>query len=849
MAPLTSETAWFDTMRVEGEPRPVGLDVAHPRLSWVVRDGGGVHPATHVELAELDTVGERVVWRRSLPAGTDPWTQVDDYPLSPLTRYRWTLRADGLPEATADFVTGMLDDVGWAGARWIAAPETAASHPRGATPVPELSAAFELDAPPRLALLAVAAGGYAQLWLDGERAGGTELGPAFSDYDHRVHYEVFDLTDRLDAGRHRVAFRLGRGFFGMTNPSPPPAWGWESAPWHDEPCVRAVLHVVDALGRRRTVITDESWTAQRTQTLYDDLYAGEVFDERIAFPVESACEVEGPRGALERQRIAPIRVIRMLPPVNVVERPDGVVVDFGEVIAGRVRVRLTQPGLHELTLAHGEKLTEAGLPNVADGETYFSDGFQTDHCVLDGPGEWAPSFTYHGFRYVHIAGWPAGEVVDAASVIAEVLHTDLERIGEFRASEPLLTALHEAVVATVRINLHGIPTDTPTYEKNGWTGDGMLAAELMLANLDTEVFLEKWIDDLIDSCDSAGRPQIIAPSPGWGDRYKPSPTWHSDLVLTPWWLYLHRGNRRVLERAYSAMRRYVMTEYSDSDDGLVWSVLNDWCSPETGPWGGDAPDDHRVSGTAYLFHMLDVMSRIARVLDRPHDVIRFTAAAGHVRASFTREFFDGRGAYRGEGDEGYRQTHNILALAFDLVPEDAVDAVVDGLVADIRDRGDHLNTGVLGTKYLLPTLTRHGNADLALRVAMQTTFPSWGMWVAQGSTTLWEHWKEESRSRAHFMFGTYDDWFFQHVLGVTPVEPGYRRLRIEPAPLAGLEHAEGTVPTPFGPVEVAWRTEGGGRRMRVRVPTGCAAELVLRHGAASTTAAVCGGEHEMEIRS
>lgn len=846
---VPGSTAWFDALRVDQEIRPVGLDTAHPEFTWTLRGGTNDHPATSVEL--VDVADGRTVWRQTLPEGADPVARHNGEGLRPLSRYHWFLRAADLPTASAEFTTGIFGDVDWAGARWIAAPAAAPTHARGATAVPELSREFELSDRPRLGLLAVAAGGYAQPWLSGKRIGSSELGPAFSDYDSRVHYEVYDVTDQLAMGRNRLAFRLGRGFYGMTNPSPPPAWGWESAPWHDEPCLRAVLHVVDDNGIRTAIPTDESWQSRRTATIYDDLYGGETFDARVTYASEQALRVTGPRGAVHRQRIPPIRVVRTLAPVDITiseVRTDTTdyIVDFGEVIAGRVRLCLTAPGQHDITLAHGEKLTDEGLPNVADGEQYFSDGFQTDRCVLDGPGEWAPSFTYHGFRYVHVTGWPSSQVLTAETFIAEVLRTDVARAGAFLCGDSMLNTLHQAVVATVEANLHGIPTDTPTYEKNGWTGDGMLATELMLSNFDMEIFLEKWVDDLADSCDATGRPQVIAPSPGWGDQYKSSPTWHAALILTPWWLYLYRGNRRILERHYISMRRYVLREHADSDDGLAASVLNDWCSPETGAWGGDAPDDHRVSGTAYLYLMLRTMNRIAGVLGRIDDQAIFAARAALVRRAFRMAFFDGRDTFRGEGDLGYRQTHNILALAFELVPAGAVSSVVRRLVADIRNRDDHLNTGVLGTKYLLPTLTRHGHEDLALRVARQTTFPSWGYWMEKGSTTLWEHWREESRSRAHYMFGTYDDWLFQDVLGVVPIEPGYRRFRVAPASLTGLEFAKGEIPTPFGPIEVEWERNGISRLLRTRVPAGCVADLVLCDGARTVTRTVRGGLHEVE---
>jgi alpha-L-rhamnosidase len=599
------------------------------------------------------------------------------------------------------------------------------------------------------------------------------------------------------------------------------------------------LHVVTDGGERLSITTGPDWIAQRTATVYDDLYGGETYDQRANSREEPVEIVSGPRGLLQWERLQPIRAIERLAPVRIESRGSGeYVVDFGRVIAGRVHLAIQTHGTHEIVLSHGEKLTSEGLPNLADGEHYFPERFQTDRCILDGPGAWHPSFTYHGFRYVHVTGWPAGEPLTPIGFCAEVVRTDLETVGGFRCSDELLNRMHEAAVETVRINLHGIPTDTPTYEKNGWTGDGMLAAEMMLLNLDSELLLLKWLDDISDSRDATGRPQIIAPSPGWGDVYKPSPTWHSDYILTPWSLYWHSGDASVLQRHYDGMKGYVLCELASSRDGIADSVLNDWCSPETEAWGGDAPDDHRVSGTAYLYTMLSTMARIAAVLDR----------AAQVASAFQGAFFDGaRGLYRGEGDLGYRQSHNVLALAFGLVPEHEAPRVVANLVGDVVDRGDHLNTGILGTKYLLPMLSRNGHADLALRIATQTTFPSWGYWFERGATTLWENWREDARSRSHYMFGTFDDWFFQDVLGVRATAPGYRRFSIRPADIE-LDWAEGELPTGIsGSISVSWTRTPRGRTLRARIPHGTVADVELVSGSERKDAVWGAGEHEMEI--
>lgn len=851
MMPPEDGTARPDALRVDGQPCPVGIDSAHPTFSWIVRDGGAQQPAIRIDVVALEPLGERFLWSAELPQGAAPAVRYADDSLAAFTRYRWSITVLGQRTASmsATFSTGITSEHRWADAAWIAAPPAPPSHPRGATPAPEIAQQLLIDSEVHLALLFVAVGGYALPYINGSRISDTELAPTFADYDQRVHYSVYDVTADLTPGANQLSFVLGRGFYGLTNPSPPPAWEWEKAPWHGEPCVRARLQIVYRDGACSTVATDDSWTSQRTATLYDDLYGGETWDERATFGVEEAVLVPGPSGRLQRDRLDPVRVTRVLDPGDILPRgPGEFVVDFGAVVAGRVRVHVSTEGMHELTLTHGEKLTDEGLPNAADGLEYHTDGFQTDRCVLSGPGSWAPSFTYHGFRYVHVTGWPEDEQVGHGSLQAEMLHTDAARTGAFTSSNGLLNALHDAAVRTVTMNLQGLPVDTPTYEKNGWTGDGMLGAELMLLNLESEALLEKWVDDIVDSCDADGRPQIIAPSSGWGDTYKPSPTWHSSLVLIPWWLYLYRGNRAVLERHYDAMTRYVLHELETSSGGVADSVLNDWCSPETGSWGGAAPDDHRVSGTAYLYRMLTTMAQVCQALDLASST-DFEALAAGVYRAFQREFYDDeQGLYRGVGDEGYRQTHNVLALAFELVPAPVVPAVVDSLVADIQSRGGHLNTGVLGSKYLLPVLTRHGHGALALEVATQTSFPSWGLWIESGSTTLWEHWKPESRSRSHFMFGTYEDWLFHDVLGVRPLEPAFRRFRVAPAELQGLDRASGTVPTPYGPIDISWERGAAARWLRIVVPTGCEAEVAQCGRAGGSDVTLRGGVHEMEIR-
>jgi alpha-L-rhamnosidase len=532
-------------------------------------------------------------------------------------------------------------------------------------------------------------------------------------------------------------------------------------------------------------------------------------------------------------RQPPIRVSETIAG-TVVEREDGrLVVDFGRVIAGWVRIETRGSAGHRLELRHGEKLTGDGRPNDGDPLGYYNGRFQLDVVTLSGDpdGEtWEARFGWKGFRFVEITGWP-GE----GTIAARVAHTDVARTGEFRTSDPVMQKIHTLTVRTILNNLHSIPTDTPKYEKNGWTADGMVGTEMFLLNLDAHELLAKWVDDIADSRGPDGVPSVIAPNSGWTYDWSPAPPWHSAYVLIPWWLYRYGGDERVIREHLDGIVRYVTAEYSRSQDGIASTTLGDWVNPETSPAGGNPPEDLRVSATVYLHLMLETAAAMSRTLGRDDDAARVGELAGIVRDAFLARFFDAElGLVRGEGDAGFRQSHNILALAHGLIPAAARQEVADRIAADVVSRGIHLNTGVLSTKYLLPVLTEYGHADLALALARQTTFPSWGFWLERGATTLWEHWHEDARSYGHFFLGTIDDWFFSSVAGISAADVAYRRIRFRPRLIGLLESASAKIATPHGPASIEWSVKEGVCDLIVRVPIGSVGEVVLPVSAGTT---------------
>lgn len=724
-----------------------------------------------------------------------------------------------------------------------------------AAPAPLLRKEFTVDRAVATAKIYVAAGGYANLSLNGAPINDEILSPGFTDYDDHAQYTVTDLTEQLAPGDNALGMELGRGFYGMTNPN---VWNWQKPPFHDEPVGRVLLRIEYTDGTSEDIVSDRTWSLHDGPTVLDDLYGGETYDanrvqsgfDTVGFDDRdwaASSEVAGPAGALINQQQQPIRVTERLEAESVDEVVDGVyVVKFPRVIAGTVEFTAEGEAGTTIRAQYGEKLRADGRPDFSNNGG-FANGFQTDRFILAGTGEletWAGRFSYKGFQYIEVTGWPGDSAPPAEAFVAEVLHTDAAETGSFESANPIMNQTHRAVVDTMLNNIHGIPTDTPMFEKNGWTGDAAVGAEMFLMNLDTQNLFEKWIGDIDDSRDADGAPLVIAPSSGQWGQWGVAPPWHSAYILIPWWLYQYGGDVRVLEQYYDGMKTYVDLEFDRSNNGLVReSRLGDWVSPEASPAGSNAPEDVRVSATAYLYTMLMSMEKTATLLGQPGDAAHFASQAAVVKDAFNAQFLDtGAGLYRGSGDRGYRQTHNALALAFGLAPDEATaERVAASLAADVTAKGDKLNTGTLGSKYLLPMLTKYGYEDLAYRVAVQTEYPSWGFMIENGATTMWEHWALEARSRGHYFLGTVDDWFFHDVAGIRSSEvTGYRDVTIAPQVTDQLEWAKATTPTPFGPISADWKKEGERLSLATRVPVGSTA--TVRLPAANTWAVTEGGE-------
>ena len=671
----------------------------------------------------------------------------------------------------------------------------------------------------------IAGAGFYKLYLNGRRVGDHELDPGFTDYDKTVLYATYDVTDALRAGGNALGVSLGRGYYGMDDPG-----YWLASLWHGEPRMKVELDISYRDGSSQRVVSDRSWTTADGPTRADSVINGESYDARLEQPGwnrtgfdaatwKPAIVAPAPGGALHAQQFPPIKVLGTLPVRQTTTPRTGVTVyDFGTTTAGWARTQLRGPAGATVTITYGEKLRSDGTVDNA--------GLQFYTYTLRGgaPESYEPSYSYDGFRYVEIDA-PSG--VSVVGVQGKRVDTAVSRTGEFTSSSRLLDAYQDAQANTILNNLHSIPTDTPMYEKRGWTADAHLYADSAIANYDMENFFENWMRTHRDdqAADGTIGPYVPAQEDAKGTI---DPVWSASYVLINWDLYWYYGDTRVLRDNYDGMVKwldYFQNLISRTGNIYTGFSFTDWVAPGY----GIAPEGARLVGTGYIYKTATTLAKIADALGRPADAQRFTGFAGSVADAFNATFLDkSAGVYYDDRSAGYRQTSNLLPLSLGIVPDAERAAVIANLVKDVTARGRHLDTGALGTKIILPLLTETGNAELAYQVATNPTYPGWGYWFTSlGATTMWEEWQDTSRSRDHAFLGTVDDWLYQHVAGIEPAAPGYTKISIQPYAVGGLTHAAAHVDSPLGRISSSWTRTDRQFVLLVRVPVGATAEILV----------------------
>ena len=704
---------------------------------------------------------------------------------------------------------------------------------RMASSSPLLRREFDLDGAVAAARIHVAAVGYGELWVNGERVGDRRLDPAWTDYEQRVLYASQDIGDRLAAGPNAIGLWLGRGWFAK-----------RSAHWlaDGSPRARVTLTVEFEDGRTRRLSTGGDWLATESPLVENDIYDGERYDARReergwaapdfdAGDWESATGVDSPGGALSPQRIEPMAVVETFDAEVVRETEDGPILDFGQNLTGwlELQIRDAERG-DEITIRHAEALTESGDLSTTD----LRSADATDIYVARGDDHetYEPRFTYHGFRYAQVSGYP-GEF-DPADVTAKAVHTAMERRGRFDCSNEDLAQVQHNAVWGLRGNTHAIPEDCPQRdERFGWTGDAQISTRALLFNFDAVRFDEKWARDHDDAASAMGYVPDVIPDKAAEDPA--DPTWSVTRVMVPWYCYRHDGDEGILREQYEGMRSYVDYWLSVADDGILgedYGKYGDWLAFENTDGRRGLP--HDLYNTAFLYQVADTFARIAAVLGNEPDAEAYRDRAETVAAAFTDRFYDPSDGSYGPGT----QSSFAVPLYFGLVPDDQVDRVAANLAANVRSDGGKLRTGFLGTRPLIHTLADHGYPELAYELVSQPERPGWVYMAREGATTMWERWDSDDsvgsgmNSLNHSPFTHVSEFFYEVLAGIRIGDrPVTEHVTVAPALVGDLEWVEASVDTPNGEVASAWERTDDGYDLAVTVPWTASATVRLPNGA------------------
>ena len=848
-------TGWAQDVHVEGlrteyHANPVGMDVRNPRLSWRLHSErrGTAQSAYQIRVA-LDSadLGRRPLWdSEKIASDASIFREYAGPPLESGRRYYWQVRVwDDRERATpwsrpAYWEMGLFDASDWR-AIWIT-PDLVEDTSRS-NPSPMLRRDFTLAGPIASARLYVTSLGLNEVELNGQRVGDRLFTPGWTSYDTRLQYETYDVTTQLRPGANAIGATLGDGWYrgrlgfeGKHN-----TYGTRLAL-----LAQLVVRYVD--GRTDVFGTDERWKAATGAILISDIYDGETYDARLEKPGWSrpgyddsgwrgARTIAAPKATLIAPEGPPVRRIQELRTVKILRTPAGeTVFDLGQNMVGWVRLTVRGPAGTTVRLRHAEVLDTAG--NFYTGN--LRNAKATLQYTLKGVGEevYEPRFTFQGFRYVAVDGYPGTPAADAITGI--VIHSDMTATGSFETSNPLINQLQHNIQWGQKGNFLDVPTDCPQRdERLGWTGDAQVFARTAAFNMDVSGFFAKWLGDLAADQKPDGSVGWVVPdivsrtqptrtgSAGWGDV----------ATVAPWTMYLAYGDTRLLERQYDSMRKWVEFIRVQAGDDFLWNTgfhFGDWLAFATtrADYPG-ATTDKDLIATAYFAHSTDLLARSADVLGKAEDARAHRELLDRIKAAFNREYVTENGRLTSN-----TQTAYALALDFNLLPETMRADAARRLAADVRTMG-HLTTGFLGTPPLTRALSDNGYLEDAYALLLNEEYPSWLYPVKQGATTIWERWDgqrpdgsfqdESMNSFNHYAYGAIGEWMYRVVAGldIDPAQPAYRHMLVQPQPGGGFTHASAVLQTPYGEAASGWKLVGDELQVSVRVPANARATVRL----------------------
>ncbi|HEY0677487.1 MAG TPA: family 78 glycoside hydrolase catalytic domain [Chitinophagaceae bacterium] len=838
------------SLLVENRPNPMGVDVASPRFSWQIASArrNVLQTAYEVRVGtdKLSLAKSRnLVWTTGkVTSDSSVHVMYKGSPLQSGTTYYWQVRVWDNQGVTSNWSEpafwqmGLLKPDDWK-AKWIEVGFTEDPVQRSS---PLFRKEFKTEKKIRSATAYITAHGLYEACINGKRVGDSYLTPGWTSYNKRLQYQVYDVSGLLKQGSNAIGVMLGNGWYrGYL------AWDNNKNIYGKDLALLMQLDITYSDGSTQSIVSDGSWKSSTGEIVSSEIYHGETIDARRE--KEGWCLAgfndagwsgvttkDHNKSVLTATENETVKKQETFKPVKILTTPKGErVIDFGQNLVGWVIVKATGKPGDSITVSHAEVLDKEGNFYIANLRAAKAQG----KYILRGGAEevFEPRFTFYGFRYIKIDGYP-GEI-KPENFTAVALYSDMPPAGSFECSNPLINQLQHNIQWGQNGNFLDVPTDCPQRdERLGWTGDAQAFVRTAAFNRNVNNFFAKWLKDVAADQQPNGSipyviPNVLGPNSGG------SAGWADAATIIPWNMYLAYGDKKILEQQYNSMKAWVgyMTQNSTND---LWNKgfhFGDWLfyRPFDDNDGRSAVTDKYLIAQCFYAHSTQLLINTANILGKTADADSYTSLLKRIKDAFLKEYVTPNGRL-----VSGTQTAYVLALNFDMLPESLRTNTVQQLVDNIKSYNYHLTTGFLGTPYLCHVLSRYGQDTVAYKLLLQETYPSWLYPVKMGATTIWERWdgiKPDStfqtpgmNSFNHYAYGAIGDWMYRNITGLNTDDaaPGYKKIIIKPQPGGGLTHASATLQTYYGKLSSGWKAGADGNFVfDIEVPANTTATIFL----------------------
>jgi alpha-L-rhamnosidase len=835
---------------------PLGIAEQRPRLTWTLQGSQRAQQQSAYELIvsdDLNTIRQMKgnVWESGkVLSSQNILLPYNGKSLQPFTRYYWRVKVYNQDGEVSDwsypatFETAMLQASDWKG-KWIGDGKTQFEKDEDFyddDPMPLLRKTFNAKKSIASARLYVSGLGYYEGYLNGRKVGDHVLDPGWTTYKKQALYVTHDVTSLIQQGSNTFGFMLGNGWY---NPLPLKLFGQfnlRNVQQTGRPCVKAQILIRYTDGSTETIVTDESWQTSTGPVVRNNVYLGEHYDARLEkkdwtspankLDWKNAVMMEGPSGNLTPQMQPPIRITTAIKPVSISEvGKDTFIVDMGQNFAGVARIKVRGPAGKKIVMRFGEAVhpdgrlnfltTTAGhikeMWNLKGGPGAPKTAWQEDSYILKGSRveQWAPRFTFHGFRYIEVTGWPGKPGLNDIQGLR--MNSDLQTSGSFTSCNTMFNKLQDVIRWTFLSNVFSVQSDCPGREKMGYGADIVVTAEAFLYNFDMAQFYNKTVRDYANEQQPDGGITEIAPYTGIADRgyggHSGPLGWQLAFPYLQKKLYEFYGDKRVIEENYAGIKKQMQFLKSKEVSGLFHWDISDHESLD--------PRPEAFTAAAFYYHHALLAAEFAGILGKREDSTHYSKWSRAIKDAIVKKYLvPNTGRF-----DNATQAAQLFALWYGLAVDK--DKSMNVLMQELARHNNHLSTGIYGTKMLFDVAREQNKNEVAYIVANQRSFPGWGHMLNEGATTLWESWKkpENATSLNHPMFGSISEWFYRSLLGINPAAPAFQRIIIKPLPAGDLTWAKGVYQSIQGPIGSDWKTDSKSFHLQVTIPANTTAEV------------------------